>query len=131
VGLLSEEAERWWLLSDGQFGSRTGRSAIDAAAIMVDRAHAARTNGHITVMLLMDIKAAFPRVAKGRIVNLMKVREIDGNLIRWMETFLLERIVEMIIEGNTMDRHALEAGVPQGSALSLILFEIYISGLIM
>ena len=34
--LLSEEAERRGLLSDGQFGSRKGRSAIDAAAIMVD-----------------------------------------------------------------------------------------------
>jgi len=32
---LSEEAERRGLLSDGQFGSRNGRSAIDAAAIMV------------------------------------------------------------------------------------------------
>jgi len=41
---------------------------------MVDRAHAARTNGHITGVLLMHIKAAFPSVAKARLVNLMKVR---------------------------------------------------------
>ena len=34
--LLSDEAERRALLSDGQFGSRKKRSAIDAAAIMVD-----------------------------------------------------------------------------------------------
>jgi len=34
--LPSEEAERTGLLSDGQFGTRNGRSAIDAAAIMVD-----------------------------------------------------------------------------------------------
>jgi len=34
--LLSVEAERRGLLSDGQFGTRNGRSAIDAAAIMVD-----------------------------------------------------------------------------------------------
>jgi hypothetical protein len=39
--LLSEEAKRRGLLSDGQFGNRKGRSAIDAAAIMVDKAHAA------------------------------------------------------------------------------------------
>jgi len=52
--LLSEEAERRGLLSNGQFGSREGRSAIDAVAIMVDRAHAAWMTGHITGMLLMD-----------------------------------------------------------------------------
>jgi hypothetical protein len=39
--LLSEEAEGRGLLSDGQFGSRKGLSAIDAAAMMVNRAHAA------------------------------------------------------------------------------------------
>jgi len=128
--LLSEEAERRGLLSDGQLGSRKGRSAIDAAAIMVDRAHAAWTNGHITGVLLMDIKAAFPSVAKGRLVNLMKVRQMDGDLIRWMESFLSERTLEMIIEGNAMERHPVGAGVLQGSPVSPILFAIYTSGLI-
>jgi hypothetical protein len=79
--LLSEEAKRWGLLSNGQFGSRKGRSAIAVAAIMVDRTHAAWTNGHISGVLLMDIKAAFPSMAKGRLVNMMKVREMDGDLI--------------------------------------------------
>jgi hypothetical protein len=35
VELLSEEAERRGPLTDGQFGRRKGRSAIDAAALMV------------------------------------------------------------------------------------------------
>ena len=79
--LLSEEAERRGQLSDGQFGSRNGRSAIDAAATMVDRTQAAWTNGNITGVLLMDIKAAFPSVANGRLVNLMKVKELDRDLV--------------------------------------------------
>jgi hypothetical protein len=128
--LLSEEAERRGLLCDGQFGSRKGRSAIDAAAIMVDKAHAAWTNGDITGVLLMDIKAAFPSVAKGRLVNEMKVKRMDGDLIRWTESFLSERTVEMIIEGNAMERHPVEAEIPQGSPVSPILFAIYTSGLI-
>jgi len=36
----------------------------------------------------------------------------------------------MIIEGNAMDRHPVEAGVPQGSPVSPILFAIYTLGLI-
>jgi len=96
---------------------------------MVDRAHAAWTNGHITGVLLMDIKAAFPSVAKGRIINLMKVWQIDRDHIRWTESFLSESTVEMVIEGNAMERHPLEAGVPQGSPVSPILCGIYTSGL--
>lgn len=39
--LLAEEAERRALLSDCPYGYRKRRSAVDAAAIMVNRAHAA------------------------------------------------------------------------------------------
>ena len=101
--LLSEEAARSGLLSDGQFRSRKGRSVIDAAAIMVDRAHAVWTNGHRTGVLLMDIEAAFPSVSKGKLVNLMKGRKMDGDHVRWTESCLSEITVEMIIEGNTME----------------------------
>jgi hypothetical protein len=53
---------------------------------------------------------------------------MDGDLIRWTESFLSERTVEMIIEGNAMQRHPVEAGVLQGSPVSLILFAIYTAG---
>jgi hypothetical protein len=63
---------------------------IDSAAIMVDGAHAGWTNGHMTGGLLMDIKAAFPSVVKGRRVSLMTVRQMDGDVVRWTESFLVE-----------------------------------------
>jgi len=84
---MSEEAERRGLLSDRQFGNKEGRTAIDGAAIMVDRAHAAWTNGHTTGVLLMDNMGAFPSVEIGRLVNLLMVRQLDEDLIRWTGSF--------------------------------------------
>jgi len=78
--MLSEESKRTVPLSDGQFRSRKGQSGINTAAIVVDRVHAAWTNGYIPGILLMDIKAAFPRMANDRLVNLMKVRQMDRDL---------------------------------------------------
>jgi hypothetical protein len=75
--LLSDDAERRALLSDGQFGSRKKMSAMDLAAIMVDRAHAASKDDNITGVVLMNLKAAFPIVARGRLIHAMKARKID------------------------------------------------------
>jgi hypothetical protein len=47
---------------------------------MVHRAHAAWGDSHIAGVLLVDIKAAFPSVAKGRLVYLMKASQIDEDL---------------------------------------------------
>jgi len=128
--LLSGEAGRRGLLNNGHFRRRRVRSAIDAAAIMVGSAYAAWKGGHIAGVLLMDIKAAFLSVANGRLVHPINGRQIHGDLIRWMESFLSERTVEMIFHGNTMNRHLVEGGVPQGSPVSPILFAIYTSGLL-
>jgi len=79
--LLSDEAKRRGILSDRQFSRRRGQSAIDAVAIMDGRAHAAWRDGQIVCMLLMDIKASIPGVAKGSLVNMRMVRRMDGDLI--------------------------------------------------
>jgi len=97
---------------------------------MVDRAHSAWKEDNITGVFLMDIKAAFPSVARGRLIHAMKSKRIDGDLIRWTKSFLSERTVEMVIEGNVLQSHPMEAGVPQGSPVSPILFAIHSAGLI-
>jgi len=67
--LLPDKAERRALLSDGHFGSRMTTSAIDAAAIMIDSGHSAWKEDNITGILLMEIKAAFPSIAFGRLIH--------------------------------------------------------------
>jgi len=126
--LLAEVAKRRGLLSHSQYGSRRRRSAIDAAAVMVDRAHAAWGEGSIAGVLLMDIKAAFPSMGRGRLIYTMRGKGLDGDLICWMPSFLSDQTFAMVIEGNGMERHPVEAGIPQGSLVSLILFAIDTSG---
>jgi len=127
--LLSVEAESRVLLSDGTFRSRNGLSGNDSAAIMVDTAHAAWTTSLVPGMLLKDIKAAFPSMVKGRLVNLMNVMQMDGDPIQWMESILTERTVKMIIDGNAMEQHPVKAWVTHGSPVSPIHFVIHTAGL--
>jgi hypothetical protein len=128
--LLSDEAKRRSLLSDGQFATRKKRSAIDAAAIMADKAHSAWKEDNIMRVLLIDIKAAFPSVVRGRLIHAMMAKKIDGDLIPWTESFLSETTLEVVIESNVLQSHPVEAGVPQGSPVLPILFAIHAAGLI-
>jgi len=77
----------------------------------------------------MDIKAVFLSVGRGRLVHTIKGKGIDGDLVRWTASFLSDRTVEMVIQGNIMKRRPVETGIPQGSSVSPILFAIYTSGL--
>jgi len=122
--LLAGEADRRGLLSDGQNGRRQRRSAIDAAAIMVDRAHMVRRNGQISGVLLMDSKAAFPSVGRGRLIHTMRDKWMNGDIRRWRASFLTDRTVKIVIKGNVVKQQTVEPCIPQGLPVSLILFAI-------
>jgi len=123
--LLSDAIERRVLLSDGQCGSRKERSAIDPAAIMVNRACTGWKEDNITGVLLMDIKAVFPRQVRGKLIHAMEAKQIDGYLIRWTQSRLSENTVAILVEGNVLQTHSVDPGVPLGSPVTPILFPIY------
>jgi hypothetical protein len=79
--MLSDEAKRSALLSDRPCGNRKKRLAIEAVAIMVDSVHALWKEDNITGVPLMDMKAAFPSIARGRLINARTAMKLHGDLI--------------------------------------------------
>jgi len=59
----------------------------------------------------------------------MNSSEPSFNKTTWgigcMASFLTDRTVDMVLEGNMMESHPVESGIPQGSLVSPILFAIY------
>lgn len=80
--LLIEEVGSRGQRTGSQYGSRTQQLAIDAVAIMVDRVPAAQREGHIGSTPLLDIKAAFKSVGRGRLIHSMRGKGLDGDLIQ-------------------------------------------------
>lgn len=74
------------------------RSAINAAAIAMNRIQHAWESRETAPMLLMDVKGAFGHVSKPRILARMKKINIDGDLIRWTSSFLEDRQITLVID---------------------------------
>jgi hypothetical protein len=112
---IAERCERRQLLHGGQFGCRKRRSAIDAVGRLMKRVEEAWERGNTAAVLLMDVKGAFPHVAKGNLIKRMEEMGFEADLVRWVESFMEERRVIMSMDGKEGDSMDVETGVPQGS----------------
>jgi len=126
---IAEECERRRLLHDGQYRCRKRRSAIDAVGRLMKRVEEAWGRGNTAAVLLMDVKGAFPHVAKGNLVKRMEEMGFEADLVRWVESFMEDRKVIMSMDGKEGDNMDVETEIPQGSPVSPVLLIIYLSGL--
>ncbi|EED14170.1 reverse transcriptase, putative [Talaromyces stipitatus ATCC 10500] len=127
--LITNFAEAQDLFHDGQFGGRRQRSAIDAVACLVEEIHQAWANGKLAAALFMDIKGAFDHVVLARLIEVLREASVDGDLIRWVVSFLSDRRVTPVIDGHIGKEASISSGLPQGSPVSPILFVLYVHGL--
>jgi hypothetical protein len=83
----------------------------------------------VVLTLLLDIKGAFDRVNKQRLLKRMIEVGIAGNIVRWVNSFLSDRRAMLVIDGRTGENHDIQAGLSQGSPASLVLLILSISAI--
>ena len=83
-----------------------------------------------TILLLIDLSAAFDIVDIDKLLNILEHDiGIKGIALLWFKSFLTGRTQCVKIENTVSDTIPVLFGVPQGSVLGPILFNIYISSL--
>jgi hypothetical protein len=79
--------------------------------------------------LLLDVKGAFDWVDKVQLLRRMVQVGIAGNTVRWVDSFLSNRRAMLVIDGRMSETRDIQAGLPQGSPVSPVLFILSISAL--
>ena len=118
------------LISDHQYGFRKARSAGDLLAYAVhDWSSTLESCGECRVISL-DISKAFDCVWHQGLLAKLQMFGLHHTLINWIGSLLSDRSIAVRVDGFLSNLHSINAGVPQGSVISSVLFILFINDLL-
>ena len=84
--------------------------------------------GHVTLLVLLDLSAAFDTVDHGILLQrLRSLLGLGGKALSWFQSYLEGRAQRISVNGTLSNTFALECGIPQGSCLGPLLFIMHLS----
>merc|ERR1711991_959321 len=110
-----------------QNGLRTKRSTLDNLIIIQQEIHAAFKRKEYFLAVYLDIKKAYDCVNRTILLNIINKLGIRGNIFNYLRNFLGDRFNRVRFKEEYSDFMEFKNGMPIGSPLSPILFNLYLA----
>jgi Reverse transcriptase (RNA-dependent DNA polymerase)/Endonuclease-reverse transcriptase len=118
------------VLPDQMSGFRKGMGTMDALSTLVNNIKSNNTEGKFTVACSLDVQGAYDNVQIPLLLDIMKDSQIPDNLAFATHNLFHEKKYKVFDGDQVYASRTSWIGLPQGSSLSPLGFNIYISLLV-
>ena len=84
-------------------------------------------NSYPVDVIYLDFQKAFDTVPHQRLSNKLTSFGIHGNVLKWTESFLTNRVQQVVLNGHKSLTILATSGVPQGSVRGPLLFTMFVN----
>jgi exonuclease III len=115
------------VLPQEQHGFSRGKSTLTALVSMTDHWTTQVDSGKNVGVVLFDLSAAFDTLDRQILTKKLHRLGFGRNSITWLSSYLQGRFQNVTVDGKMSKEREVTVGVPQGSVLSPLLFNLYVS----